>query len=164
MTEENKETQEISYRGDIKTQPQFGVSIMRDRSILLADDVKVLIDGSTKLGTFIFFRKQIIPSKGDAERTIQLGGINHELLLEVKVPITTILPLLVYMKDHGYALRNGRLYIDWILTGNNFKDYKSKTIQPIPVPSYLRLSDENLQSDKQDITDGDLTEPLQEIS
>jgi hypothetical protein len=101
MSEEIKEhTKEISYKGDKKAQPQFGVSMIRDMSILLSDDVKVFMDGSTKLGTFMFFRKQIIPSKGSAERTIQLGGINHELFLEVKVPFAAILPLLVYMKEH----------------------------------------------------------------
>jgi len=60
----------------------------------------------------------------------------------------------------GYIMIDGHLYINWVLIGNIFRDYKSETIPPIPIPTYLRPSDENLQSDEKDTADGDLTEPL----
>jgi len=55
----------------------------------------------------------------------------------------------------GYHFINGKWYIVWVLTGDIYTG-QSKTIKPIPIPSYLKRPTRN----QHDIKHGDnLTEP-----
>ncbi|NAL76918.1 hypothetical protein [Nitrososphaera sp. AFS] len=85
-------------------EPEYRVSSMPDMSILPADFVKAFIDGSSKLCTLVFFRRHIVAKEGKNE--MQLGGINDEAFLQVKIPFGTIMGLALYVTQHFKEMQN----------------------------------------------------------
>lgn len=86
MTEEHKEDLNITYENR-KNEPKFSTNISPDGvTTTVADSVKALLDGDTKLCTLLFFKKHVVPDVINKE--IQMKEINSEAFLEVKVPFT----------------------------------------------------------------------------
>jgi len=101
----SEEGKKFEYK-DIKVEPTQQVVPPERATTLVADYVKCAIDFDTGLCTFIFFKKHFVPKHTDIG--LQIDQITHKPFLEIKVPLSTALALVAYMKEFLEGKREQR--------------------------------------------------------
>jgi hypothetical protein len=77
-----------------------------DIGSLFAEDVKVMCDDSSRICTLLFFKKHVMPRL--AGRELEIDSIQHEGVMEIKLPYSSAFLLARYMNEIYKEIQAGK--------------------------------------------------------